>query len=152
MTLLTGAYLVILGLDRVTKLWAVSTLTPGVSVRLTSFLDATLVFNKGGAFGLGAGLTWLLVTIRLVVAFGVFFAARPLLGAGAFGALALGLLGGGALGNLIDHFVYGHVIDFIDLGWFPVFNIADCGIVVGGALLAAGVLLAEHTAGQAGNG
>ena len=56
-------------------------------------------------------------------------------------ALSTGLIAGGALGNLIDRYFYGFVIDFIDLGWWPVFNLADSAIVCGGVLLLILVLL-----------
>lgn len=149
MPALLACYLGVVIVDRATKFWALATLSPGRSVPLTSFLDATLVFNRGAAFGVGAGLTPVLIGIRLLVALGVFWAVRSIPGIGGLGAASLGLIGGGALGNLIDHFAYGHVVDFLDLGWFPVFNIADCGIVVGGIVLAVVVLLAERSSGRA---
>jgi len=149
MPALLACYLGVVIVDRATKLWALAALSPGRSVPLTPFLDATLVFNRGAAFGMGAGLTPVLIGIRLLVALGVFWAVRSIPGIGRLGAVSLGLIGGGALGNLIDHFAYGHVVDFLDLGWFPVFNIADCGIVVGGIMLAAVVLLAERASGRA---
>jgi signal peptidase II len=54
------------------------------------------------------------------------------------------LLLAGAAGNLIDRLAYGYVVDFLDLGWFPVFNLADAAVVVGAALLAAGTLLSPR--------
>jgi signal peptidase II len=135
-----ACYLGVAVADRVTKLLALRALAPGASVRLTSFLSATLVFNRGAAFGLGAGLTPLLVALRAAVAVGAFFAARHFSGLGRIALVGIGLIGGGAFGNLLDYLLYGQVVDFIDLGWFPVFNLADSGIVVGGILLAAGLL------------
>lgn len=124
-------------LDQATKSLAVETLADH-TVRL-SWLDLRLVRNPGGAFGL-PGLPGLFVVVTVVVLVLVVRALprtdRPSM------AIAYGLLTGGALGNGLDRvlrapgFPSGHVVDFVDLRWWPVFNIADIGIVTGAALVA----------------
>ena len=131
-----GAYV----LDRVTKVWAEGSLSgrPPIEV-LPGVLHLTYTTNSGGAFGFGqsapwlfAGATILVVAIILVVSTRL---ERPLV------AVALGLVLGGALGNLTDRAINGsglsgRVTDFIDFRIWPVFNVADTAIVVGAVLLA----------------
>jgi signal peptidase II len=99
--------------------------------------------NPGGAFGLFGGLGWLFVAIGVVVAAVVLLVSRNLPSWSS--AVGLGLVLGGALGNLTDRFIRGpgfsgEVVDFIDLRIWPVFNLADSAIVVGaGVLLIASV-------------
>jgi signal peptidase II len=122
--------------DQVTKTLALRHLADG-PVHLFWTLWLNLSFNAGAAFGLGRGLGPVLVAVAiavLVVLLGLGRAAtaRPL------AAVALGLLLGGAVGNLIDRLVREHggaVIDFIDLRWWPIFNVADMGITIGAVLL-----------------
>jgi signal peptidase II len=104
-------------------------------------LRLNLVRNPGSAFGLGRGIGPLLgvlafVMVVVLVRLGKVVSTRPM-------ALALGAVLGGAVGNLIDRALRpgrgvlgGHVIDFIDFQWWPVFNVADMGIVLGGIALA----------------
>ncbi|HZQ27116.1 MAG TPA: signal peptidase II [Acidimicrobiales bacterium] len=135
--LLTGAVAVaVVVADQVTKTLALHHLADG-PVHLFWTLRFNLSFNSGAAFGLGRGLGPVLVAIAigvLVVLLGLgrVAMARPL------AALALGLLLGGAVGNLIDRLVRDHggaVVDFIDLRWWPIFNVADMAITVGAILL-----------------
>ncbi len=100
--------------------------------QLTKFIFKTYFTatkNYGAAFGLFQGYRWLFIAVALVVMFFVFrFRNR-------FDNLALGFLLGGTLGNLIDRLIYGFVIDFIDLGFWPSFNIADLFSTLGVLLL-----------------
>jgi signal peptidase II len=94
--------------------------------------------NPGGAFGLFGGLAWLFVAFGAVVAAAVLLASRNL--PSWVSAVGLGLILGGALGNLTDRFLRGpgfsgEVVDFIDLRIWPVFNLADSAIVLGAAVL-----------------
>ena len=84
--------------------------------------------NYGAAFGLFQGYRWLFVIVAIIVAL-LIFKYRKL------NNLALGLLLGGTIGNLIDRLVYGYVIDFIDLGFWPSFNLADSFSTIGVFLL-----------------
>jgi len=110
-------------------------------IELTSFFDLRMVWNRGVSFGLMRANTdivrWALVLLSFVIS-GVFVwwlrtADRRLTGT------ALGLVVGGALGNVIDRIRFGAVCDFFDFSglWFPwVFNVADAGITLGAILLA----------------
>ena len=140
-------YAVLLGLaaatlvvDQLTKLWALASLTPGEPVDLVgSALRLNLIRNPGAAFSLGDGSTWILTVISVSILVWVSVSARKV-GTMSW-AVALGLLLGGALGNLVDRFFRppgpgrGHVVDFIDyFGWF-VGNVADIAIVVAAGLI-----------------
>jgi signal peptidase II len=99
-----------------------------------------LVRNSGAAFSLATGATWILTTVALVVVVVIIRIARRL---GSRGwAIALGLVLGGALGNLGDRlfrpptFFHGHVIDFLELPHWPIFNLADMCIDTGAVLIA----------------
>ena len=150
---------VIVVVDQVTKLWALRALVPGASVRIIDgFFSLTLVMNPGLAFGMLAGVPegfrWtvgLLSVIALMVLAGV--AARMLPQGGRLSPLAIGLIFGGAIGNLIDRFRFGAVVDFLDFYWrgwhWPAFNVADSAISVGVALLALQMILADRAASRA---
>jgi signal peptidase II len=123
--------LTVAGLDQATKALALATLTPGESVRVFLGIDLNLVHNTGIAFGALAGAgdgLIVAVTALAVVALVAFFAARvtrPVLW------LPVGMVLGGAAGNLIDRGRTGAVLDFIDPAFWPAFNLADTAIVVG---------------------
>ena len=133
--ILTATATVWLGLDQLTKQWALSALSDGPN-HVIGPLSFRLVFNSGSAFGINAlsGL-WLGLLAVVVVGFLLFY-SRNLLSKAM--TVLLGLVIGGALGNLADRifragdgFLSGSVVDFIDLSRWPVFNLADSGIVVG---------------------
>ncbi len=136
----------VLVLDQATKLMALSRLAPGVPVPVVDgFLALTLVMNPGLAFGfLGAvppGSRWVVALLSLAALCALAgLAVRLLPRAGWPAALALGFIFGGAVGNLIDRWRFGAVVDFIDVYWrvyhWPAFNVADSAISVGVALLA----------------
>lgn len=129
------------GLDQYTKVLAVQRLEPYVlHPVLGDALGLQLIFNPGAAFSLATGLTWVLSLVAVVVVGVVLCAARRM--ASVMWAIALGLLLGGALGNLVDRllrepgFGRGKVVDFISYnGWF-VGNVADVAIVVAAVLVA----------------
>ncbi|MFC7693944.1 signal peptidase II [Paeniroseomonas aquatica] len=129
--------------DQATKAWALSTLWPPYScgMGVLPVLNLRLGFNAGVTFGMfrdsAAGAVWVLVAVGLlVVAFLGSWLWRTRSGAEAVG---LGLVIGGALGNILDRLRRGAVTDFLDAhygGWhWPTFNVADIGIVCGGSLL-----------------
>lgn len=130
---------VVYGTDQATKAAAVAALDPGQVVDVVGgWLRLRLVRNPGAAFSLATGMTWLLTAVAAVVVAVVVRVARRL---GSLGwALALGLLLGGTAGNLTDRllrapgFARGHVVDFLEIPRWPVFNVADSAIV-GAALL-----------------
>lgn len=129
------AALVVL-LDQVTKTWALNALDEGPR-HVAWTLQFNLSFNSGAAFGLGQGLAPVLVAVAvvlLVVLLGMGRAAGTTVPA----LLAFALVIGGATGNLADRLFRGHggaVVDFIDLQWWPIFNVADAAITCGAVLL-----------------
>jgi signal peptidase II len=143
--LLLSVALVVLALDVVTKVLAVRLLTPGQPVSIIGdTVTWTLVRNSGAAFSMATGYTWVLTLVATGVVFGIVWMGRRLVSP--WWALGLGMILGGALGNLVDRFfrspgpLRGHVVDFLSIGWWPVFNVADPA-VVGGAILLVGLSL-----------
>lgn len=114
-------------------------------------LDLTLVHNTGAAFSMLQNATpWLFVALGIAVVVGVLFWMRRHRYEQRLLAMALSLVAGGALGNVIDRLSHGHVVDFIDFniaGWhYPAFNIADCAIVIGAGLIILDMLLGNKRA------
>jgi lipoprotein signal peptidase len=142
------AGLLVLGLDQASKWWVLNVIElPRVGqIVLLPVLNLTMVWNQGVTFGLlrqdGPWGAWILggVALAVVVALGVWLRrAESVLSAAALGAIA-----GGAIGNVIDRFRFGAVVDFLHahaFGWsWYVFNVADAAIVCGvGALLIEGL-------------
>jgi len=131
-------------LDRLTKEWVVASLRgrPPIHV-IPGVLSLSYTTNSGGAFGLGRSAPWLFAGATIVVSAAIVIASRRPMTTTM--AVALGLILGGALGNLADRALNGSglagsVTDFIDVQVWPVFNIADSAIVVGAILLAMGSL------------
>jgi signal peptidase II len=126
-------------IDRVTKALAESRLQGNPPIELIpGVLQLRFTTNPGGAFGLFGNLSILFVLFSVVVIGVVVLASRRLPGRAA--AVGLGLVLGGAVGNLTDRLVrgeglQGEVVDFIDFHVWPVFNVADSAIVLGAVLL-----------------
>jgi signal peptidase II len=131
--------------DRLTKLWARSSLPDRPPIKLVpGVLDLTFTTNRGGAFGLLGGAPWLFFGATLIVCAVIAYASLSL--PGRLPAVGLGLVLGGAAGNLTDRLVNsgslsGRVVDFIHLHGWPVFNVADSSIVVGAVILVLSSLL-----------
>lgn len=130
-----------MALDQLTKAWVRRRYAVGDSEAvLGGFFHITHVENPGAAFGLFPNQTAFFIVVTAVVLVltfayrGHIARERPLLKVG----YALGIAG--AIGNLIDRIRFGVVTDFIDFGFFPVFNVADSAIVVGVALLLWGIV------------
>lgn len=110
----------------------------GTSIEVLPFFNLTMVWNEGISFGLfhGTGI-WILCGLSLVIT--VLFSVWLTRATGWLQAVSLALVIGGAIGNVIDRLRFGAVADFFDFhiaSWhYPAFNVADCGIVVGIALL-----------------
>ena len=143
---------IVLILDQATKWIALRRLPPGASLSvIDGFFSLTLVMNPGLAFGmLGTvppGWRWV-VALLSIGALGVLaaVATRLLPEGGRVAAVAVGMIFGGAAGNLIDRARFGAVVDFLDFYWhgwhWPAFNVADSAISVGVALLALRMLTA----------
>jgi signal peptidase II len=123
-------------LDQGTKYWILNHLEVWESVPLLpGWLHLTLVQNEGAAFGLFANWTWLFILVTLAAVLLVLFFYRRILALDWQFQLALALALGGAVGNLLDRIRFGHVVDFIDLLVWPVFNVADMAIIAGVVLL-----------------
>lgn len=138
-----AAALMVLILDQATKQWALSALAQG-SIDLFWTLRFRLVLNPGMAFSQGQSLGPVIGALTIVVI--VVLVASLIRGARWGHPVALGVLVGGAAGNLTDRllrgrgWLRGEVVDFIDFQWFPVFNVADIAINVAVALLLIGAL------------
>ncbi len=126
--------------DQLTKLWIRTNLEIGESFPLIGRLSFIHISNTGSAFGLLANQTFLIIVISIAALLFILLFLRYLSPATTLSIVAIGLLMGGALGNLIDRLRFGSVTDFIyfrlwgDFHW-PAFNIADASIVVGVCLL-----------------
>ncbi|WP_258359356.1 signal peptidase II [Moorella sulfitireducens (nom. illeg.)] len=126
----------VMGLDQLTKYIIRANLQPNESLPvIQSIFHITHVNNPGAAFGLLAHKTPLFITVAVIVVV-VILAAYLFLPPGRMGPrLALALMLGGAMGNLIDRLRFGYVVDFLDFRIWPVFNLADVAIVGGVILL-----------------
>jgi signal peptidase II len=154
---LYGTAVAVLAIDQLLKHLVVSSLAgrPPVKV-IASFVELRYTTNSGGAFSLLTGAPLFFGLMAIVIIGGIVYASRrtePL-----SMLLVLGLVLGGALGNLTDRLfrgdelLRGEVVDFVKVGIWPVFNLADSCIVVGGLLLAIFVGRADRTEGEQGRG
>ncbi|MBC3876751.1 lipoprotein signal peptidase [Undibacterium sp. FT79W] len=137
-----GLATIIILFDQVSKITITKLFAYAESLSITSFFNLTLVYNKGAAFSfLAAESGWqryFFTAIGLIAAAYITYLLKRHATQKLFCA-ALAMIMGGALGNVIDRLLYGHVIDFLDFHYqeiyhFPAFNIADSAIVVGAAL------------------
>jgi len=129
--------IVVLVLDRLSKWVVQSNMTLGESrVVIPGFFHLTYILNPGAAFGMLQGQKWVLVTVSVIVLAALFYFQRKVPHGQRLMRVSMGLIGGGALGNLWDRLLTGKVIDFLDFKvWSYIFNIADSMIVIGGILL-----------------
>lgn len=127
------------GLDRVTKIWAEATLPGNPIDVIPGILTLRFTTNSGGAFSIGQSAPWFFVGITAIVV--AIILATSFRHTSRVVAASIGLVLGGALGNLTDRVLRdqglrGRVVDFIDFHVWPVFNLADSAIVIGAVLLA----------------
>ena len=133
---LIGLALAVLAVDQAVKAIVSSSLRDGrVLDLLGGFIRIDLTWNSGAAFGMFRADGGAFALIALAVSAGIVFSYRRVAHSPVVVRAALGLILGGALGNLVDRVRLGYVVDFIDLRWWPVFNLADSAIVLGVALL-----------------
>ncbi len=140
----------VVALDQLTKSWIVSTLSSGRIIHIVWTLQLALGYNSGIAFSQGQGLGPI-VGIVAIVAIAMLYRAmvRATTSPTAYG---LCLITAGAVGNVCDRvfrgngWLHGRVVDFIDLQWFPAFNVADAAITIGALVLIFGMLLEYRTA------
>ena len=134
--------------DQATKHWAVNALDDGRVVHVVWTLQFALGFNKGMAFSKGTGLGPFIGIIAMVAIVWLLSSLRRT--GSVTSATGMALVAGGAAGNVIDRLLRGDgwfrgsVVDFVDLQWWPVFNVADSAITVGGCLLVLGALIASR--------
>ena len=130
---------VIVVVDQLTKHWALNRLSGGRTIDIIGSLRFNLAFNKGMAFSQATGAGPIIGALAFVIVIAVVLWIRR--SATGLAAFAAGMIVGGAIGNLVDRlfrndaWLRGAVVDFIDLQWFPVFNIADSCITVGAVLM-----------------
>jgi signal peptidase II len=137
-----GLALLIIVLDQVTKTLIIGAFQLGDSRTITSFFNLVRAHNPGAAFSFLAGASgwqrWFFIGIGVAATVFIVWMLRKH-GEQKLFAFALSLILGGALGNVIDRLLHGHVVDFIQVhygGWyFPSFNLADSAISVGAVLL-----------------
>ena len=136
---------VVVLIDQLSKRAALNALSGGDAHHVIWTLQWNLSFNRGMAFSTGEGAGPIIGVVALVVVVVLLLSLRK--SGGRIATIAIGLVVGGALGNIADRsfrdsgWLRGRVIDFIDFQWFPIFNVADMCINVGGALLVLGALL-----------
>lgn len=145
-------------LDQLTKFWAERALTLYAPVEVTGFFNLTLVYNPGAAFSLlsaaGGWQRWVLSAIALGVGLLIVAWLRHLPRQAWLSVASLGLILGGAFGNLVDRLRLGMVVDFLDFHYaglhWPAFNVADAAITVGAVALIVATLTeqAAQTRGE----
>ena len=134
--------------DQATKHWAVTTLSNGETIDVVWTLQFNLAFNNGMAFSQGRGFGPLIAVVATAVIVWLLISLRP--ESSRMSTIGMGLLIGGAAGNLIDRlfrgdaWLRGAVVDFIDFQWFPIFNVADIAVNVGAGLLILNSVLASR--------
>jgi signal peptidase II len=124
-----------LGLDQLTKWLTIENLAVGESWPAEGFFRFTHAWNTGTAFSLFQGQGDILTWVSLAAVGVLTWIYRSIDDPPWVLRIAFGLQFGGAIGNIIDRIRLGHVTDFLDVGWWPIFNIADSSIVIGIALM-----------------
>jgi len=133
--------LLVVVLDQFSKFWIRSNLVRGEAIPETGLFRLAHITNTGASFGLFQNQSLLLTIAAFIgitlILFLVFSASRyfPFLDT-IFGKISLGLILGGTIGNLVDRIRFGYVTDFIDIGIWPTFNLADSAVTVGVLLFA----------------
>ena len=132
-------------LDQVTKSWAVSALADGHVIHVVGSLQFSLGFNSGFAFSQGQSMGPVVGVFAIIAVLFLLRAVRK--ATTRISALALCAIVAGAIGNIADRifrgegWLHGRVVDFIDVQWWPVFNVADSSITVGACALIAAMLM-----------
>ncbi len=129
--------------DQATKQWVLAALQPYEVIPVLPVLNLTLVFNEGAAFSFLATASgwqrWFFIALAVVITAVLVGWLAKLQPHERITAAGLSLVAGGAVGNLVDRLLYGHVVDFLDFYWrswhWPAFNVADSAITIGVALL-----------------
>lgn len=140
--IVASLFATVLVLDQISKAWVLSVISAAKpSIELTAFLNIVLVWNRGISFGVlnrdSAWQPWLLSGVAILIVTGLLIWVRKV--ETGMLVVAIGLVSGGAIGNVVDRIRHGAVVDFVDFhvgGWhFATFNVADAAIVTGVALM-----------------
>ena len=138
---------VVISLDQLTKQWSLNALNAGKTIQIFWTLQLNLVFNSGMAFSQGQGVGRIIGVLAIGVVVGLLMSLRKPMSMTTI--IGTGLLIGGAFGNILDRmfrgdgWMSGAVVDFIDLQWFPVFNVADSAVTIGAGFLILGAFFAR---------
>lgn len=139
--------ILLFAVDQLSKLWVVNSLKPIDSIKIIDgFLSFTYVENTGAAFGIFQGQKWLLVIIVVSVICIALWALYTNKINRTIERICVTLIIAGGLGNLCDRIRYGFVVDFIDINElfsYPMFNVADCFVVVGAILMVIAVVFED---------
>ncbi|GDX33419.1 hypothetical protein LBMAG16_02500 [Actinomycetes bacterium] len=133
--------------DQLTKHWALGSLNNAKTIDIFWTLRFNLVFNSGMAFSQGQGVGRVIGLLAVFVVIGLLASLRKTISLQT--TIGTGLLIGGAVGNILDRlfrgdgWMRGAVVDFIDLQWFPVFNLADSAVTIGAGFLILGAFNAR---------
>lgn len=150
--IILGLAATVFGLDQMTKFLVLKYVPYGQSWEyfpwLARLFQITYIKNTGAAFGMFPEMGTGLMVIAIVVVIGIILFYHYLPVNNIWVRLSLGLQLGGAMGNLLDRIIHGFVVDFIDVGFWPIFNIADASIVVGVSILAYFLWDEENTAAE----
>ena len=147
-----GTAITVLVLDVLTKGWAVSALSDGHDIHIIWTLHFALVHNEGMAFSTGTDVGPFIGMVAVAVIGVLLLTMRKQ--NNHVSLVATGCIIGGATGNVLDRmfrgngFMNGSVVDFIDLRWWPVFNVADIGIVCGAIALAYNLITTKQEAAE----
>jgi len=140
---------VVIVLDQLTKHWSLSALNAGRTIAIFWTLQLNLVFNSGMAFSQGQGVGRIIGVLAIGVVIGLLMSLRKPMTM--MTVIGTGLLIGGACGNILDRmfrgdgWMSGAVVDFIDLQWFPVFNVADSAVTIGAGFLILGAFFTRSS-------
>ena len=139
--------MIVIVFDQLTKHWSLNALNAGRTIQIFWTLQFNLVFNSGMAFSQGQDSGRIIGLLAIGVVVGLLMSLRkPMTRVTIIGT---GLLVGGACGNILDRMFRGNgwmsgaVVDFIDLQWFPVFNVADSAVTIGAGFLILGAFSAR---------
>ena len=139
--------MIVIVFDQLTKHWSLNALNAGRTIQIFWTLQFNLVFNSGMAFSQGQDSGRIIGLLAIGVVVGLLMSLRkPMTRVTIIGT---GLLVGGACGNILDRMFRGNgwmsgaVVDFIDLQWFPVFNVADSSVTIGAGFLILGAFIAR---------
>lgn len=147
--------LVVVVLDQISKHWVVASFELYERLAVLPFFNLVLAYNSGAAFSFladaGGWQRWFFTLVAIVASVVIVVWLARLKPVETLQAVALALILGGALGNVYDRIVLGHVVDFLDFHWqgyhFPAFNVADIAISVG-----AGLIILDMFIGDKGRG